>query len=78
MMAPVWASLKEKYAERITFIEVTVSDEEESGRQLAGEYRVNSSPTYLFLHHDGYVVGQLVGRQPQADMEAALDLLLSR
>jgi len=78
MMEPIVEALEEKYAGRITFIETMVSEDQESGLQLASEYRVQGSPTYLFLYSDGFEIGRLVGRQSQADMEAALELLLSR
>jgi thioredoxin-like negative regulator of GroEL len=75
-MEPVMSVLEAQYAGRIKFIEVNV--DEESGRRLAAEYRISGSPTYLFLYTDGFVVGQLVGRQTEADMQAALETLLAR
>ena len=76
MMEPVIAALEAQYAGRIKFIEVNV--DQESGRRLAAEYRISGSPTYLFVYADGFVVGQLVGRQTEADMQAALEALLAR
>ncbi len=39
---------------------------------LAGKFRVNSIPALLFFK-DGQPVGQLVGRQPKAEILAKLD-----
>ena len=39
---------------------------------LAGKFRVNSSPALLFFK-GGQPVGQLVGRQPKAEILAKLD-----
>ncbi len=41
---------------------------------LAGKFRVNSIPALLFFK-GGQPVGQMVGRQPKADILAKLDAL---
>ena len=46
----------------------------DESQALAGQYRINSIPALLFFK-GGQPVGQLVGRQPKAEILAKLDAL---
>jgi thioredoxin 1 len=47
----------------------------DENQQVAARYRINSIPALLFFKN-GEVQGQLVGRQPKADIVAKLDSLV--
>ena len=61
MLSPLLDEVEEEMADKITVVKVNVDDAPE----IAGQYRVMSIPTLLFIK-DGQIVDKTVGAMPKA------------
>jgi thioredoxin 1 len=61
MLSPLLDEVEEEMADKISVVKVNVDDAPE----IAGQYRVMSIPTLLFIK-DGQIVDKTVGAMPKA------------
>ena len=71
MVSPIISELAEAYDGKVIVSKCDVEDNED----LAAEYGIRNIPTVLFFK-DGEVVNKLVGAQPKAKFEEAIQQLL--
>lgn len=71
MVSPIISELAEAYDGKVIVSKCDVEDNED----LAAEYGIRNIPTILFFK-DGEVVNKLVGAQPKAKLEEAIQQLL--
>ena len=71
MVAPIIAELAEAYDGKVVIGKCDVEENED----LAAEYGIRNIPTILFFK-GGEVVNKLVGAQPKAKIEEAIQQLL--
>ena len=71
MVAPIIEELAEAYAGKVVIGKCDVEDNED----LAAEFGIRNIPTILFFK-GGEVVNKLVGAQPKAKIEDAINQLL--
>jgi thioredoxin-like negative regulator of GroEL len=72
MVAPVVDAVARKYQGRLKVPKVNVDDEP----GLAGRYQVQGIPTLAFFRK-GKLLGRLVGAVPQAQLEQAVEQVLT-
>ena len=71
MVEPVFKKLSEKYDGKVKFCRMNVDD----NPRTAGQYRVMSIPTMLFMK-DGKVMQTSIGALPEAALQPKVEALL--
>ncbi len=70
MLAPVFESLSDKYADKAVFVKVDVDDED--SQDVAMKYRISSIPN-IIAFKGGVVAGNNVGFVPEAMLVAFVE-----
>ena len=75
-MNPIVDGIEQKYKKHIDLVYVSV--DETDGKELAREYGVMGTPTFLLLDSDGTQVNILRGSLPAPVIEKAIEDLIAQ
>ena len=75
-MNPIVDGIEQKYKRHIDLVYVSV--DETDGKELAREYGVMGTPTFLLLDSDGTQVNILRGSLPAPVIEKAIEELIAQ
>ena len=75
-MNPIVDGIEQKYKRHIDLVYVSV--DETDGKELAREYGVMGTPTFLLLDSDGTQVSILRGSLPAPVIEKAIEELIAQ